>query len=90
MFKQLLNSNASKRDVRLTQNEYDHFKKEFTIIGLQGEDYANAFCRYFKIVDYILSGLKRDTQKAEKHIIKNYINKTSNLKLLVLKIFQTN
>jgi len=77
MFKQLLNSNASKRDVRLSQTEYNQFKKEFTIIGLQGEDYANAFCRYFKIVDYILSGLKRDTHKAEEHIIKNYINKTS-------------
>jgi len=77
MFKQLLNSSASKRDVRLTRTQYEQFKKEFTLIGLQGVNYADAFCRYFKIVDYTLSGLKKDTQKAENHIFKNYINKTS-------------
>ena len=72
---QLLNSSAPKRDVQLTPEEYDQFKKEFTMIALNGEDYANAFCRYFKIVDYILSGHKKDTIQADKYITKTYVNK---------------
>ena len=75
MFNQLLNSTAPRRDVQLTDIEYEHFKKQFTILGMQGEDYANAFCRYFRIVDYILAGLKRDYKKADVYITKTYIKK---------------
>ena len=75
--KQMLNGTAKKRDVRLTQKQYDQFKKEFTMIGLHGEDYANAFCRHFKIVDYMLSSCARDIDRAEDYIIKNYVNSTS-------------
>ena len=67
MFNQLLNSTAPRRDVQLTDIEYEHFKKQFTILGMQGEDYANAFCRYFRIVDYIyISRPQKRLQKSRR------------------------
>ena len=46
------------------------------MIGLAGEDFANAFCRYFEIVDYILASKKSDFVLADKYIINTYIDKT--------------
>ena len=75
MVKQLLNG-IERRDVHITRKQYSQFKKEYTMIGLAGEDFANAFCRYFEIVDYILASKKSDFVLADKYIINTYIDKT--------------
>ena len=75
MIKQLLNG-LERQSVHISSEQYKQFKKEYTMIGLSGEDFANAFCRYFKIVDYILASKKNDHTLAEDYIVKTYINKT--------------
>ena len=75
MIKQLLNG-LERHNVHISSEQYEQFKKEYTIIGLSGEDFANAFCKYFKIVDYILASKKNDHTLAEEYIVKTYINKT--------------
>jgi hypothetical protein len=75
MIKQLLNG-LERHNVHISSKQYKQFKKEYTMIGLSGEDFANAFCRYFKIVDYILASKKNDHTLAEEYIVKTYINKT--------------
>ena len=75
MVKQLLNG-IERRDVHITGKQYSQFKKEYTMIGLAGEDFANAFCRYCEIVDYILASKKSDFVLADKYIINTYIDKT--------------
>lgn len=75
MIKQLLNG-LERHNVHISSEQYEQFKKEYTMIGLSGEDFANAFCKYFKIVDYILASKKNDHTLAEEYIVETYINKT--------------
>lgn len=76
--KQLLNGSAPMRDVTVTQEEYEQFKIEYVWSGLKGISYANAFCRHFKIVDYILASIV-DPEKADTYIERTYIGKTNNV-----------
>ena len=76
--KQLLNGSAPMRDVTVSWEEYEQFKVEYIWSGLKGISYANAFCRHFKIVDYILSSIN-DPGQADGYILRTYIGKTNNV-----------
>jgi len=72
--KQLLNGSAPMRDVHVKRIDYEKFKKEFVMgAGLKGKSLGNAFCQHFKIVDYILSGIKNSAQ-ADTYIHRTYID----------------
>ena len=72
--RQLLNGSAPMRDVHVKLEEYEKFKKEFTMgAGLRGHSLGNAFCQHFKVVDYILASIK-DSDKANSYIQMTYID----------------
>lgn len=75
-WQQLLNGASPMRDVTVTSDEYERFKVEYVWSGLRGISYANAFCRHFKIVDYILASIL-DPERADGYIERTYIGKTN-------------
>ena len=53
---------AEKDKKKITQKEYDEFKKEFVFEKLKGNTLGQAFCKKFQMADYMLLTLKDDNE----------------------------
>ena len=59
---QILQQNQPWKTLSLTDDDYKEFQKSYSLIGLTGMSYGQAFCEYFNVHDYVIrydSNIKR-------------------------------
>jgi len=81
--KELIQSNAPKKTVRISREEYEQFKRQYIWISLKkGLTLGEAFCEYFDFQDYLLS---RDynNQRVDKLIRRAYIGRQQVVSMLI-------
>lgn len=74
MAEEVLQTNMPYRTFKLNKQEYEEFKRCYTLIALRGLSYGEAFCEYFDIHDYLI---QRDTDnnRVDKLIKHTYLRR---------------
>jgi hypothetical protein len=83
--KELIQSNAPKKTVNITQEQYEQFKREYIFISLtKGLTFGEAFTEYFNFEDYLLSR-DHNNQRVDKLIRRAYIGRQQVVSVLLPK-----
>jgi len=83
--KELIQSNAPKKTVKITQEQYEQFKREYIFISLtKGLTFGEAFTEYFNFEDYLLSR-DHNNQRVDKLIRRAYIGRQQVVSVLLPK-----
>lgn len=75
MFKQMVQAMAEAPPVtgmKITQEQYNQWKKSYIFECLQGVKYGEHFCMHFGIVDYILI-FSNGAEESDRYIQRTYI-----------------
>lgn len=67
-------ANETSTTRKITTEQFNEFRKHFTLNALRGLKYGQAFCNYFDITDYILMSSDKFST-SEDHINKIYLRK---------------
>lgn len=71
---QMLQQNMPMKTVTLTKDEYEVFKKCYTLLALKGVSYGQAFCEYFDIHDYVIR-YDSNSKRVDKLIRHGYLKR---------------
>lgn len=71
-FSQLLDDPPADTNWKITQEQYDSWRRHFVFDGLRNLSYGDSFCRYFGIRDYILR-YSATVREADEYIQETYI-----------------
>lgn len=71
---QILQQKQPWKTISLKEEEYDIFKKCYTLIALRGISYGQAFCEYFNIHDYVIR-YDGNSKRVDKLIRHSYLKR---------------
>jgi len=71
---QILQADMPWKTISLTEEEYDIFKKAYTLIGLKGVSYGRAFCKYFDLYDFVINN-DQDHKRVDRLIRHSYLKR---------------
>ena len=71
-FSQLLDDPPADANWKITQQQYDNWRRHFVFDGLRNLSYGDSFCRYFGIRDYILR-YSTTVREADEYIQETYV-----------------
>lgn len=72
MYTQLLDDPPADANWRITQQQYDDWRRHFVFDGLRNLSYGDSFCQYFGIRDYILR-YTHTVREADLYIKETYL-----------------
>jgi hypothetical protein len=58
----------------ITEEEYEEFKRHYIVSILKGETLGNAFCRHFRVNDYLIR-LDDNNERVDKVIRQSYLKR---------------
>ena len=65
------------REVKISEKQFQSWKRQYIFQALQGESYGESFCQKFGITDFLLSYVKiKDIDLCDKYIHNYYIRKS--------------
>ena len=71
---QILQQNQPWKTISLKEEEYEIFKKCYTLLALKGLSYGQAFCEYFNIHDYVIR-YDSNSKRVDKLIRHSYLKR---------------
>ena len=74
MTQQILQARMPWRTISLTEEQYEEFKKCYTLMALTGKPYGRAFCEYFGINDHTVS-FDLNQKRVDKLIRHSYLKR---------------
>jgi|14_taG_2_1085336.scaffolds.fasta_scaffold09605_1 hypothetical protein len=71
---QILQQNQPWKTIALTHDDYETFKKCYSLMGLTGISYGQAFCEYFNVHDYMIR-YDSNNKRVDKLIRHSYLKR---------------
>ena len=61
--------------ISITTEQFEQWKKQYTVDGLRGTRYGESFCKYFNITDYVLY-YSLTPEQADTYITETYFERS--------------